>query len=56
MVSHKEYLEKQLKSKEMELREVEVQFRVTVAEFNIEKDLLHEQIESIKNQLQEGVE
>ena len=55
-ISHKEYLEQQLISKKMELKEVETQHRINLAEFEVKKGMLRGQIDSIELQLQNGIQ
>lgn len=53
-ISHQEYLENQLYSKKMELKETDCQYRVVVAEFRVKREFLNNQIDSIEKQLSEN--
>jgi hypothetical protein len=50
-VTHEEYLKQMLKSKKMELEHVEIDHRIAIAEHNVKKKMLYEQINSIERQL-----
>lgn len=53
-ISDKDYLRRMLKSLELELNEVQIQHRIAIAEFNIKRDILNRQIDSIELQLKEN--
>jgi len=53
-ISNKEYLEKILSSNKMELKELEIKHRITIAEYNTKRELYQNQINSIEMQLEEN--
>jgi hypothetical protein len=55
-VSCKKYLEQKLYSIKLELKELEIQHRIHIAEFNTKKDLLDREITAIELQLENAKE
>jgi hypothetical protein len=55
-LTHKEYLERILSDRKMELKELEIENRIRIAENNAKSEMLQKEIFSIETQLQEGIE
>ena len=54
LISHEDYLTNVLNSKKMELQELNIQQRVSIAKYETERELLESQIRSIERQLEGG--
>lgn len=50
-LTDREYLQQILKSAKIELKEIEIKHRIAIAEFNVKKEILQKQIDSIEFQL-----
>ena len=50
-----EYLQEVLKSSKLELQEIETKHRIALAEYNVKKEMLQNQIESIEIQLDKSI-
>ncbi|MGD6898615.1 hypothetical protein [Bacillus infantis] len=50
-LSHEDYLNQKLISKKLELDNVLLEHRIAIAEFNVKREMLQSQIDSIDRQL-----
>lgn len=55
-LTHKEYLERILHDKKMELKNTEVQYQIEIAKYNTKHDMLQKEIDSIETQLNDNKE
>jgi hypothetical protein len=55
-LTHKEYLERILRDKKMELKNTEVQYQIEIAKYNTKHDMLQKEIDSIETQLNDNKE
>lgn len=55
-ISHKKYLENYLYTIKSTLEELEIKNRIATAEFNVAYNILKSKIESIEEQLKNGVD
>ncbi|MBY9081221.1 hypothetical protein KIH86_24035 [Paenibacillus sp. HN-1] len=52
-ISHEEYLERTLKSKRIELENLNIMHRVAIATYEAKKEMLQKEMDSIERQLVE---
>ncbi|PZD95217.1 hypothetical protein DNH61_11700 [Paenibacillus sambharensis] len=53
-ISHEEYLKRVLFSKQLQLENLNIAHRVAIAEYEKEKTMLHKDINSLENQLNDA--
>ncbi len=53
IISHEEFLKRQLESDRLELRELEVQNRIRISEFEAKRNILWKRLDSIESQLRD---